>query len=247
MPALRLFLSFHYVRKLMVCSKIINIRIYFFLNKWWYNVIYKQVLLNPDAFVSEVGTEVVDSKSTSHSLRDFYFPLKESLQEVVARQKLLSHKTEYLLGLCSGKGPKGRTKPMWYLVGKAWIKSTITNISESNQGFGGAQLQKHNFQKVCGYHLLKIWPFWAVLKWTVIFCTLFQWIVRSSLLSLKIQAFCHTVPSFCTSSKSPSCQYATAWLVACLYCPEETLSRIQATIDVETQGEATRDRGGLGE
>lgn len=50
--------------------------------------------------MSEVGTEVVDSKSTSHSLHDFYFPLKESLQEVVARQKLLSHKTEYSLGLC---------------------------------------------------------------------------------------------------------------------------------------------------
>lgn len=33
MPALGLFLSFHYVRKLMVCSKIISIRIYFFLNK----------------------------------------------------------------------------------------------------------------------------------------------------------------------------------------------------------------------
>lgn len=151
------------------------------------------------------------------------------------------------VGRGTAPGPKGRTKPMWCLVGKAWIKSTITNISESNQGFGGAQLQKHNFQKVHGYHLLKIWPFWAVPKRTVIFCTLFQWIVRSSLLSLKIQAFCHTVPSFCTSSNSPSCQYATAWLVACLYCPEETLSRIQATIDVETQGEATRDRGGLGE
>lgn len=55
----------------MVCSKIISIRIYFFLNKWWYNVIYKQVLLNPDAFVSEVGTEVVDSKSGSYSFHDF--------------------------------------------------------------------------------------------------------------------------------------------------------------------------------
>lgn len=144
MPALGLFLSFHYVRNLMVCSKIINIRIYFFLNKWWYNVIYKQVLLCPDAFVSEFGTEVTwnhmkncdDSKPTSHSHSSFLLSSQAEPAEVVARQRLLRHETESSACVFSGKGHSPRThrrmKPMWCLLGRAWIKSTVTNVFESS-------------------------------------------------------------------------------------------------------------------
>lgn len=114
MPALGLFLSFHYVRKLMVCSKIINIRIYFFLNKWWYNVIYKQVLLCPDAFVSEVGTKVTwnhmkncdESKPTSHSQSWFLFSSQAEPAELVVKQRFLSHKTESLACVAQTQDPQ---------------------------------------------------------------------------------------------------------------------------------------------
>lgn len=136
MPALGLFLSFHYVRKLMVCSKIINIRIYFFLNKWWYNVIYKQVLLCPDAFVSEAGTEVTwnhmknrdDSKPTSHSHSWFLFSSQAEPAEVVARQRLLSHKTESLACPCSGKGSSPRT----HGENKAYMVSAGKSLSQKH-------------------------------------------------------------------------------------------------------------------
>lgn len=54
-------------------------------------------------------------------------------------------------------------------------------------------------------------------------------------------------PLFCASSNCPSCQYATACLLACLYCPKEILSQIQHIIAEETQGEATGDRWDLEE
>lgn len=192
MPALGLFLSFHYVRKLMVCSKIINIRIYFFLNKWWYNVIYKQVLLCADAFVSEVGTEVTwnhmkncdEYKPTSHSQSWFLFSSQAEPAEVVARQRFLSHKTESLVCLCGRKGHSLRTlrenKASMASAGKCLNQSTYNQHIWKQIGIWGCPASEAWFAGSIWYKLLKIWQYWAVPKSIVNFCTL------SNSLSLKM-------------------------------------------------------------
>lgn len=120
----------------------------------------------------------------------FYFPLRQSMQKWWQDKGYsaikLSPSCVCAVGRDTAPGPTGRTKPLRCLLGKAWIKSAITDISESSLGFGGASFRSMIFRKHVSTSFWKSGIFKLYKLTSHFFYSVPKWLVRSSSLSLKM-------------------------------------------------------------